>query len=101
MNCEQVEELLSEYLDNMLAPEERRQVADHLSICRSCTQALADYRRNDALLARLPRTSPDAALRERIFSSPDFLELTGETPENVSPTRTDGAQTTRRRRFPP
>lgn len=84
MNCEQVEELLSEYLDNMLAPEERRQVAGHLSTCRSCTQALADYRRNDALLARLPRISPDAALRERIFSSPDFLELTGETRENVS-----------------
>ena len=27
MNCEQVEELLSAYLDNMLAPEERRQIA--------------------------------------------------------------------------
>jgi len=51
MNCEQVEELLSAYLDNMLAPEERRQVAAHLQTCRSCTQALADFRRNDALLA--------------------------------------------------
>ena len=84
MNCEQVEELLSAYLDNMLAPEERRQVAAHLQTCRSCTQALADFRRNDALLARLPRIAPDAALRERIFSSPDFLELTGETLENAS-----------------
>lgn len=84
MNCEQVEELLSAYLDNMLAPEERRQVAAHLQTCRSCTQALADYRRNDALLARLPRVAPDAALRERIFSSPDFLELTGEAPGSVS-----------------
>jgi len=42
MNCEQVEELLSAYLDNMLAPEERRQVSAHLQTCRSCTQALAD-----------------------------------------------------------
>jgi WD40 repeat protein len=85
MNCEQVEELLSAYLDNMLAPEERRQVAAHLQTCRSCTQTLADYRRNDVLLARLPRVAPDAALRERIFSSPDFLELTGETLEDASP----------------
>lgn len=85
MNCEQVEELLSAYLDNMLAPEERRQVAAHLQACRSCTQTLADYRRNDTLLSRLPRVAPDAALRERIFSSPDFLELTGETRENASP----------------
>ncbi len=84
MNCEQVEELLSAYLDNMLAPEERRQVAAHLSTCRQCTQMLVDFRRNDALLARLPRVAPDAALRERIFSSPDFLELTGESPDNVS-----------------
>ncbi len=84
MNCEQVEELLSAYLDNMLAPEERRQVSAHLQTCRSCAQALADYRRNDALVLRLPRVAPDAALRERIFSSPDFLELTGETLENAS-----------------
>lgn len=87
MNCEQVEELLSAYLDNMLAPEERRQVAAHLQICRRCTQALADYRRNDALLARLPRVAPDAALRERIFSSPDFLELTGETLDTMPAAR--------------
>ena len=84
MNCEQVEELLSAYLDNMLAPEERRQVAAHLQTCRTCTQMLADYRRNDALLARLPRVAPDAILRERIFSSPDFLEMTGEAPDSVS-----------------
>ena len=32
MNCEQVEELLSAYLDNMLAPEERRAVAAHLQV---------------------------------------------------------------------
>lgn len=84
MNCEQVEELLSAYLDNMLAPEERRLVSAHLSTCRSCAQALADYRRNDTLVSRLPRVAPDAALRERIFSSPDFLELTGEAHENAS-----------------
>ena len=84
MNCEQVEEMLSAYLDNMLAPEERRQVAAHLQTCHSCTQLLADYRYNDALLARLPRVAPDAALRQRIFSSPEFVELTGETLENAA-----------------
>lgn len=87
MNCEQVEELLSAYLDNMLAPEERRQVANHLQSCRKCTQMLADFRRNDALLARLPRVTPDDTLRERIFTSPDFLELTGEFPDNIPSAR--------------
>jgi len=81
MNCEQVEELLSAYLDNMLAPEERRAVAAHLQTCRSCSEALADYRRNDALLAHLPRVNPDPALRERIFSSPEYLELIDTAPD--------------------
>src|ERR1700680_4551770 len=88
MNCEQVEELLSAYLDNMLAPEERRAIAAHLQTCRSCSEALADFRRNDALLSHLPRVSPDPALRERIFSSPEFLELTGTegtAPEGEAP----------------
>lgn len=77
MNCEQVEELLSAYLDNMLAPEERRAIAIHLQHCPRCSTTLAEFRRNDTLIAHLPRVSPDPALRDRIFSSPDFLEPTG------------------------
>ncbi len=77
MNCEQVEELLSAYLDNQLATEERREVATHLHQCRQCSAILTEFRRNDALLRHLPRVSPDPALRERIFSSPEYIELTG------------------------
>lgn len=77
MNCEQVEELLSTYLDNALAPEEWQEVAAHLQRCTSCSAILTEYSRNDALLSRLPRVSPNPALRDRIFSSPEFLELTG------------------------
>ncbi len=77
MNCEQVEELLSAYLDDALAPEERVDVAAHLQECSQCSSILVDFRRFDALLKQLPRVSPSAALRERIFSSPEYLELTG------------------------
>ena len=77
MNCERVEELLSAYLDNALAFEEWREVSAHLQICAECSVMLAVFRRNDALIARLPRVSPDLALRNRIFSSPEYLELTG------------------------
>jgi len=77
MNCEQVEELLSAYLDDALAPEDRREVAAHIQTCTNCSALLAEFSRNDALLSHLPRVSPDPALRERIFSSPEFLELTG------------------------
>ena len=85
MNCEQVEELLSAYLDNMLVLGETAEAAlqlhteitEHLQGCLQCSNILADYRRNDTLLSEMPRVSPDLALRNRIFTSPEYLELTG------------------------
>ena len=77
MNCAQVEDLLSAYLDNALASEERRAVAVHLHQCNRCSIILADFRRFDALLSQLPRVNPAPELRDRIFSSPEYLELTG------------------------
>ena len=59
MNCEQVEELLSAYLDDTLAVGEtaefahqlKRQIEAHLQECLSCRTTLVDFRRFDALLA--------------------------------------------------
>ncbi len=84
MNCEQVEELLSAYLDNALAPEERLSVAVHLHHCNRCSSILADFRRFDALLSELPHVHPAPELRERIFSSPEYLELTGTFDAHVT-----------------
>jgi Tol biopolymer transport system component len=77
MNCEQVRELLSAYLDDALAPEEKRTLATHLETCSECSAMLADFRRFDTLLHHLPRISPGVGLRQKIFSSPEYLELTG------------------------
>ena len=87
MNCEQVGELLSAYLDDALAPEERVDVAAHLQGCSQCNSILVDFRRFDALLRQLPRVSPKATLRERIFSSPEYLELTGTFDASSEPGR--------------
>jgi hypothetical protein len=85
MKCEQVEELLSAYLDRTLALGEAAtlavqlelDIAAHLRECERCGAIFADIRRFDLLLAQLPRVSPPSSLRERIFSSPEYLELTG------------------------
>lgn len=69
MRCEQVEELLSAYLDDMLVSEERHGVATHLGACSHCSSLLDDYRHFDALLLQMPRISPGPALRERVFSA--------------------------------
>ena len=85
MNCEQVEELLSAYLDNALAigePPElashlRSEITVHLQTCARCSHMLDDFRHFDILLSELPRVRPSPALSDRIFSSPEYLELTG------------------------
>ena len=79
MNCEQVEERLSAYLDNMLAPDERRDVTMHLQVCPRCMALLAELRQNDILLAQLPRVGPTLALRERLFALPEVRELSEAT----------------------
>lgn len=83
MNCGQVEEQLSAYLDDMLVPEKRREITVHLQICSHCMMLLAELRQNDMLVARLPRISPRPALARRLFSSPDMLALTGTTHARV------------------
>ena len=75
MSCEHVEELLSAYLDNALTPQERVVVQEHTSTCSTCREILADYRRFDVLLMDMPRVSPGAELRDKIFSSPEYQEL--------------------------
>src|SRR5881398_1403204 len=77
MNCEQVKEQLSAFLDNALAPEDHRTIALHLQTCADCRSILADYRYYDTLIARLPRIQPDPSLQQKLFSSAEYLELTG------------------------
>jgi predicted anti-sigma-YlaC factor YlaD len=77
MSCEHVKELLSAYLDNLLVAEEQEMVTEHIQTCAGCHAIQEDFRRSDALLSRMPRVSPSPMLRRRIFSSPEYLELTG------------------------
>ncbi len=84
MSTEHVEDLLSAYLDNALSQEDQSAVSTHLQTCASCDTILSDFRRFDALLAQQPRVSPGANLRQRIFSSPEYLELTTQVPEKHS-----------------
>lgn len=84
MICEQVEERLSAYLDNMLAPAERRDVTIHLQTCSLCLTSLAELYQNDLLLTLLPRVSPTPTLGERLFSLPELLELANTAPPILS-----------------
>lgn len=74
MNCNRAGALLGAYVRNELPPSTRAELEEHLDRCTSCRADLEV----DQLVLLLPRVEPPASLRTRIFSSPEFLELTRE-----------------------
>jgi len=42
MNCEKYQDLLSDFIDRSLAPEDHRNVESHLSACRDCAEVRND-----------------------------------------------------------
>ena len=75
MNCEKAEKYLSAYLDDMLDPQLREEIAAHLESCALCSEVVAEYRRFDTLLSETPKLSPPPELRDRIFNSPEMAAI--------------------------
>jgi anti-sigma factor RsiW len=61
MNCEQIEELLPDYLQNALSAAQAAEVEQHCEHCANCAQDVAMWKN----LALLPEEKPSAELRER------------------------------------
>jgi hypothetical protein len=55
MKCEVYENLLEEYLDGELAPEDQERVSDHLITCASCAEVFAELTAEQELFARYDR----------------------------------------------
>ena len=53
LTCREVVELLSDYLDDALAPAERARVQEHLATCPECTAYLEQLRTTIGMLGRL------------------------------------------------
>jgi anti-sigma factor RsiW len=61
MKCEQIAELLPDYLQEALRPEQSKIVEQHLAACVDCTEVVALWKK----LATLPDEQPSPASRER------------------------------------
>jgi anti-sigma factor RsiW len=61
MKCEQIAELLPDYLQESLRPEQNKIVEQHLAACADCTEVVALWKK----LATLPDEQPSPAARER------------------------------------
>jgi hypothetical protein len=67
MNCSNVEERLSEYLERSLPADGMAQVAEHLHECSSCSSLLEEMRSFLAACKGFPRLEFDVNLAERIL----------------------------------
>jgi len=61
MKCEQIAELLPDYLQGSLAENETRVVAEHLAGCAACSEEVALWKK----LALLPQEQPSSRLRSK------------------------------------
>lgn len=77
MNCESCSEQLSEYLDDELSAELRKEVAGHLEQCGQCRAELRQYEKMNSLVAALPQCNPGTESLLRIkaaFQKPRPVE---------------------------
>jgi len=60
MKCDRCKELLSWYLESDLRPEEMKEVAEHLSVCKECAEELELLEETLTLARGLPQLAPSA-----------------------------------------
>ncbi len=72
MNCDELVELVTAYLDGALSPEDERRVTEHLADCDGCTTYVAQFRTTVDALGHLPEEQvaalPDGA-RESLLAA--------------------------------
>lgn len=68
MRCEEVQELLSEYLEKLLDPGQSRIVDGHLASCPRCTGELAELAECRRLVAGLAVVDPPVGFTTRIMA---------------------------------
>ena len=79
MNCNNFEELLSAYQDNILSPDQKKEFTDHMKECTGCSRIAEDVDHMKAILPELNRDVP--------FFLKNRLYLIGESDEEKTPVR--------------
>ena len=68
MTCNEIENRLPAYLEDLLSPEERKSIAGHLASCPRCSRALADLKKAEELVQGLVEVEPPPFFEQRIMS---------------------------------
>jgi hypothetical protein len=68
MDCKGINEKLSAYIENQLAPEEQGQVDHHLKTCQECRAALHDLRKTIEYAQGIEEMEPPAWLSQKVMA---------------------------------
>jgi anti-sigma factor RsiW len=69
LECRELVELVTEYLEGTLPPEERTRFELHLAICRGCAAYVRQLRGTVAAAGRLSEDSLPGVMRERLLTA--------------------------------
>ena len=66
MDCNELVELITDYLEGTLAASDRARFDEHLTICDGCTEYLDQMRATLKMLGKIPSESISQTTRERL-----------------------------------
>ena len=69
LSCQEIVELVTDYLEDSLSRDERKAFEQHLSGCPHCTNYLDQMRQTIRLTGRLTEEALEPQLRERILEA--------------------------------
>lgn len=68
MTCKEVENRLPAYPDNILSPEEKKHIEEHLASCPRCAKALADLQKTGEQLRELDEMEPPPFFKQKVMA---------------------------------
>jgi hypothetical protein len=68
MTCNEIENRLPAYRENLLSPEDRKIIAGHLNSCHICSRAFAGLKKAEALVHGLGEVEPPPFFEQKIMS---------------------------------
>jgi hypothetical protein len=68
MQCSDVREKLSAYIEGIVSPEEKQLIDEHLKVCERCSDSLADLRKAHELVRNLEEVEPPPWLTQKVMA---------------------------------
>src|SRR4030043_1068432 len=68
MKCQDIQQMLSAYVEGIVPPEEKMLVDEHLTSCQKCNESLSDLRKTIDYVHSLEDVEPPAWLTQKVMA---------------------------------